>query len=105
MKTSYFYLIVLLLSFQTAFSQSVPQKINYQAVARDQNGTPMANTPIKLRFSIYEGNANGPLVFQETHLTNTNQMGLFSLHIGEGTPVSGSLATIQWGQQAHFLEV
>jgi len=40
----------------------VPQKINYQAVARNSAGALIANTNIAVRISIHDGSATGTTV-------------------------------------------
>lgn len=82
-----------------------PQGINFQAVARDASGIPMASVPITVRFSVQNG--GGTTVYQETHATNTDIYGLFDVVVGTGTPVSGNFGTINWGASQHqvFIEV
>ena len=101
------YLAFLLLVFtvQLTEAQTVPQGINYQAVARDNNGSELANQTIDVRFSVRQTSASGTIVYQETHQTTTNQFGLFSLVIGQGAPVQGTFSGIGWGADAHFLQV
>ncbi len=90
-------------------SQSVPQGINYQAIALDINGNPINNSPINIRIGIYSGSAAGTLEWQETHSVITNQFGLFILIIGQGvTTGAGSQANfnlINWGSTSKYLKV
>ncbi len=72
-----------------------PQAIPYQAVARDINGNVVANQPISLRLTIIDSNIN-LIDYQETHAVTTNSLGLFTLNIGQGIPVFGVLANIDW---------
>lgn len=88
----------------TIFAQS-PQKINYQAVARDAAGKPLASKAITLRYSIHDGSPTGTVVYRETHNTGTNQFGLFTAPIGDGTVVSGSMAAINWASGDKYLQV
>ncbi|UYQ93672.1 hypothetical protein MKQ68_00970 [Chitinophaga horti] len=99
------YLFCLLLAAQYAHAQSGLTGTNYQAVARNANGTVYANQAIQVRFSVLGGAANGPVQYQETHNANTNQLGLFSLQIGRGTPVSGTYAAVPWANANQFLKV
>ena len=88
------------------FAQSVPQGVNYQAVARDSAGAELANDTLIVQFSILEGTA---ISWQETHVVNTNDFGLFTAIIGQGTSTSaGSSVTfdvVDWGAAAHSLKV
>ena len=82
------------------FAQNVPQGINYQAVARDAAGSELANDTLIVQFSVLEGAA---ISWQETHAVNTNDFGLFTAIIGQGTSTSnGNSSTfdlVDWGLQ------
>lgn len=85
------------------FSQT-PQLINYQAVARDGSGN-IVTTAIGIKFQIYQGTVGGTLVYEETHTATPSSAGIFTVHIGGGSPVSGTFNTITWGSNAYFLQV
>ncbi|CAG5079525.1 hypothetical protein CRYO30217_00966 [Parvicella tangerina] len=90
----------------SAFSaQSVPQKINYQAVARDGSGELITNSSVSVDISILSGSSTGTVVYEETHAVTTNNYGLFYFKIGEGSVISGSMTGISWGSADHFLNV
>jgi hypothetical protein len=82
--------------FLSAAKAQVPQALNYQAVARTSLGLIIPDQSVGVRFSILEGSATGVLLYQETALTNTNSFGLFTLAVGNGTPVFGSFPAINW---------
>ena len=92
------------LSLGTLHAQ-VPEAVNYQGVARDASGSPLTNQAIGLQISIRSGGAAGPVEYQETHSVTTNNLGLFTLMIGQGTTVSGTFSAINWGGNSHFVEV
>jgi hypothetical protein len=83
----------------------VPQGIPYQAAARGANGQPLVNTNVIIRFSIIDSIATGTTVYQETHSATTNTVGLFSVNVGLGTPVTGTFAGINWGKNFKFMKV
>jgi len=87
-----------------AYAQS-PSTIPYQAVARNSSGNLLQNQAVSVRFSIRNGSAGGTVVYQETHSASTNNLGLFTLNIGQGTPVSGTFASINWGGGSKFAQV
>ncbi|MDG1718790.1 MAG: glycine rich domain-containing protein [Flavobacteriales bacterium] len=101
-------LILLCLPF-IGFAQSVPQGINYQAVARDTNGDVLMNQALTIQFSVISDIATSAISWQETHTVTTNDYGLFTSIIGGGTTTSvGSSLTfdvIDWGSSNHFLKV
>ncbi|MEZ4775833.1 MAG: tail fiber domain-containing protein [Bacteroidia bacterium] len=91
----------LLLALQTLVQAQAPQGISYQAIARD-GASVLNGQTIDVRFTILQG---GNQVYQETNSALTNSYGLFTLNIGEGLPVAGSFANINWGLGNYFLRV
>ena len=83
-----------------AFGQT-PQQIPYQAVARSSAGNLIANQTIAVRFTIHDGTAAGPAVFQELQHATTNEFGLFTINIGS----ISSLSAVSWGSGAKFMQV
>ncbi|MDX1908668.1 MAG: hypothetical protein SF053_16650, partial [Bacteroidia bacterium] len=100
-KLIYFWLIMLAALHATAQTRG----ISYQAVARNASGTLLSNQTINLTLRIRETSAAGTLVYEETHSPITNDYGLFTVVIGNGTVVSGSFDGIAWADDLHFLEV
>ena len=91
-------------AFHLAFSQ-VPEGINYQAIARDFEGKPLTDAAISIQFTILNGGSSGTAEYVETHLATTNQLGLFTLVIGDGLPVQGNFNSIDWAAGNKWLEV
>ena len=97
--------LVSILFCAITFAQSIPQGINYQAVARDLAGNILINHALTVRFSILEGTATS---WKETHQDTTNSYGLFTAIIGKGANTGGSSATfddVDWGAASHSLKV
>ncbi len=86
------------------FAQA-PEAFNYQGVARDAGGDALANTSVGVQFQLHQGTAVGTVVYSETHSPTTNELGLFSVAIGNGTPGTGTFAAIDWSAGPYFLEV
>ncbi|KAM3091644.1 hypothetical protein ACKFKF_32830 [Phormidesmis sp. 146-12] len=99
-----FLFLFVLFSNSIVFSQA-PQALNYQAVARKADGSILPSQAVGVRFSILEGGASGPVVYQESHQTATNNFGLFTLSIGKGNVITGVFAGIPWGAGSKFLKV
>src|SRR5882757_34311 len=99
------FLFAFLLCTVTVFAQ-VPNKFNYQAVARNAVGQAIANTAINLRITARSGSA-GPVLYTETRKVTTNSMGLFSVVIGSAgaTSVTGSIAAVDWSVGNIYLGV
>lgn len=78
-----------------------PAQINYQGVARNAAGTPIANQAIGLRFTIQDSLGN--VYYKESATANTNAFGLFTSAIGVGTPITNTMAMVPWiGAKAHL---
>lgn len=86
-------------------SAQAPQGFNYQAIARDANGAVAANQAVSFRLSLRQGSANGNLVYKETRTANTNQFGLVSFEIGQGTVVVGNFNLINWALSPYYLQI
>lgn len=103
----------LLLTLSIIFSLSVfvlgqtvvPQGMNYQAVARDAVGQVMANQDISMKISLLAGSADGKTVYTEYHQVTTNNIGLFSLTIGEGKTSKKTFAEVPWSSTEVWLDI
>tara|TARA_B100000989_G_scaffold207592_1_gene157320 strand:- start:2296 stop:3945 length:1650 start_codon:yes stop_codon:yes gene_type:complete len=108
MKKILLVLIAISLSI-IAFPQSVPQGINYQAVARDSSGKELINKALNVKLSVISGTSTGNISWQETHSVTTNDYGLFTVVIGNGASTGlGSSSTfdlVDWGFGNHFLKI
>ena len=103
MKKSLLFLFVLMLSAVALFAQA-PQKMSYQAVVRNANNTLVTNQNVSAKISILQGSINGTPVYVETHYATTNINGLLTIEVGNGTVVSGSMATVNWANGPFFLK-
>ncbi len=98
-------LLIIALFFSTLIIYGqAPQRIDFQAMARDGSGNPMMNQNIAVKITVKEG---ATTVYAERHTLTTDEYGLFTLSIGEGAPISGSFAAIDWslGNQRVKVEV
>ena len=92
-----------------SFAQSVPQGLNYQAIARDASGDVFMNQALTIQFSVISDITILTVSWQETHTVTTNDYGLFTAIIGQGTSTSGGSSStfdlVDWGAAAHSLKV
>lgn len=95
--------LALILASTLTFSQS-PQKINYQAIARDGSGN-IVTTLIGIKFEIIQGSPGGTVVFAETNSTMPSSAGIFTTHIGSGSALIGTFTSINWANSPHFIRV
>jgi len=102
-KTIYFLFIIVLLSAKVA--AQAPLSFNYQGVALTNAGTAVVNKNISLQISLVESTQTGTVKYRETHTTTTDAFGQFSINIGKGQVVTGSMSNLQWNQYPYYLKV
>ena len=107
MKTLYQILLITasVLFFKFSFAQTTPPLlINYQAVAHDNSGNTLSNQSVDLIIKILDG--SGATVWSEEHNSiNTNDYGLISLLIGNGTNQTASFSSINWSAGTYSLKI
>ncbi|MBS1741728.1 MAG: hypothetical protein JST81_01730 [Bacteroidetes bacterium] len=103
-KNLFIFMIAFASICRFAFAQA-PNAIPYQGVARNASGALLSSQPISLRLSIRNGSANGSVVYSETQNPTTTALGLFSVNIGQGVPVSGTLSAVDWSNGNKYLQV
>lgn len=101
---------LILVAFTLSFSHiylygQAPNKLNYQAIVRDNNGEILADQNVRFRISMLKGNTTGTEVYRETHITTTNQFGLVTFEIGNGTIENGNFSTIEWANDIYFVKI
>jgi uncharacterized protein (TIGR02145 family) len=96
--------LFLVLSGACLFAQ-VPQSFKYQTVVRDAGGVILSGQDVSFRMSILQGSSSGTAVYVETFSVQTNQFGLATFNIGQGTYVSGNFATIDWSTGLYWVKV
>jgi uncharacterized protein (TIGR02145 family) len=104
MKIKAFLSLFLSFSFYLLSSQ-VPLGFNYQAIIRNAAGQPVVTQTVSLRFTIYKTSPTGTNVYSEKHSPTTNEFGLVTLAIGNGTNKTGVFTAIDWGSDSYFLNV
>lgn len=106
MKTVNKYILTLLVMLMSVgLMAQAPQGFAYQAVATDAQGNVMTNELIYLKANIIEGSSDSEIAYSEYHAVTTSESGLFTLAIGQGTPLINTLQSVKWGRAAHFIEV
>jgi hypothetical protein len=101
-----FLLTILSFGILVSFAQHVPQGMKYQAVARDLNGNVIANQQISLKINLVtEQGSSSTIYYSEIHKVTTNQLGLFTLTIGEGDVEKGSFSSIPWSTEDIWMQV
>ncbi|MFK8161336.1 MAG: tail fiber domain-containing protein [Lewinella sp.] len=82
-----------------------PSGFRFQAVARDASNDVMATDNIAVRVSLLRGGPSGAVGYSERHEVTTTDLGVFDLHIGNGSALSGDINTLDWGTDNYFLKI
>lgn len=106
MKKHFTLLLTAMLCSLLAIAQ-VPQGVNFQGIARDNNGLALAQgTIIGLRLSVLQGSATGNAVYSEEFpLVTLERGGIFNVVLGKGTPITGLFSGINWQGGSKFMRV
>ena len=99
-KSLYIYFIFYCIQI---YSQS-PEKFTYQSIVRGSDGAVLTSAVIGFRLTILQDSSTGSSVYSETHTGDTNQNGLVTLIIGDGTS-SDNFSSIDWSTGQYFLKV
>ncbi len=105
MKKASLLLTFLLLATLSMVAQNVPAGMKYQAVARDANGEVLALKSVGLEIQLLAGGPDGKTAFSEVHQITTNNLGLFTITIGEGKNKSGILGEVPWSEYEIWMNV
>jgi len=68
----------------------MPQKMNYQVMLTDNSDQPLADQAVTLVFRIYNSDIGGVMLWNETHVTATNSIGVVSVVLGTTTPLQAN---------------
>lgn len=106
LKTKAVLILTLIAISFSAFAQA-PNLLNYQGVARNSVGNPIANQKMNLRLSVHNLSATGTIVYMETREITTNLGGLFSVQVGSAgtTSTTGTIGGISWLSGDKYLQV
>ena len=97
-------LFLSLLLFSISLFAQAPQKMSYQSVVRTPEGKLVKKSSVKVRISLLKGSEDGTRVYGEIHYKMTNDNGLVSLKIGEGTQQMGQFSAIDWSKGPYFIK-
>jgi len=103
MNKNSLFTFLLVLSATMLSGQSIPMGMNYQAIARDAQGEFIKNQSIDIRISLEE--EEGAAFFTEVHQVKTDELGGFTLVIGQGKPTLGQFAGVPWSKGVVWMDV
>lgn len=92
------------LLFTTLNTQAqAPDSFSYQSVVYNTSGELVTNQTISLQISIIKDSELGDVVYQEIHHPVTNNNGMISILVGEGSS-SGNLADVDWSLSTYHIK-
>lgn len=97
-------LLVQTLALTEAMAQ-VPQLFNYQGIARDNKGNPLQSQSLSLKISVLATADATVSDYDERHSVKTNEFGLYTLQIGNGTPLLGDMKSVKWETGNKYIRV
>src|ERR1051325_9286137 len=101
MKPKLFISVMLLAAIHSL--AQVPQGFTYQSIVRDGTGNPVINNAsLPVRFKIFRGVDS---IYVETQTASTNEFGVLTRTVGQGTAVLGTFSTINWSTGTYSLKV
>jgi len=71
-------------------ASAMPQKINYQGILQDPDGTPITTTT-SVEFRIYDAGIGGTRLWMETQSVTPDVAGRFNVHLGRSIPIPDSV--------------
>ncbi len=107
-KISFVFVLMVTLLQSQLLAQAPSNGINFQAVARDQYSNPAKDRKIFVQSSIIQSTVTGIKVLIEDHETNTDGSGVFSISVGQGKRIGGTvtgLNGIDWAQGPYYLNL
>ncbi|MDY6800096.1 MAG: hypothetical protein SVU94_02610 [Bacteroidota bacterium] len=96
MTKSTLILISMLMVYSRGLFSQVPNAFKYQAVIRNADGEIISGQEVSIKISIHNENPTGDVAYSEEHSVITNDIGMVSLNIGEGSFISGNFQSIPW---------
>jgi hypothetical protein len=100
-----FLLIFIFFTTLHAYSQT---GIFFQAIARDNNANTAKDRKLYVQTNIIQSTTTGTIVLTEEHQTFTDAFGIFSIMVGSGKRVGGTvtgLSTIDWAKDPYYLNI
>jgi hypothetical protein len=99
MKNKLLVVVIFLLGYSSVYAQS--KGINFQSIVVDASGTIEVSQEVDFKFDFYYNSDLSTIIYSETQSKTTNNKGLVSLVIGDGTKLSSGaeLADLDWSEE------
>lgn len=86
-------------------TSSFPSGFNFQAILRSSTGDAISTKSINLKISIASDVLGSTILYSEIHSKTTTSLGAVSIVVGQGSPVIGTFASIDWASGTRYLKV
>jgi len=99
--------LILLLAATTCLAQA-PPGFSFQSVLKDNHGGLGRGVNAYVKCQVMKGDPNGKVIYEEVHTIKTNNDGVYTIIIGQGTKVSGdaqSLYGVDWGKGSFYFNI
>ncbi|MFW5879478.1 MAG: hypothetical protein ACOCUV_01505 [bacterium] len=96
--------ILVAVSLTVSVLAQAPGKMSYQAVVRNSSNTLITNQQVGMQISILQISASGTAVYVERQTPTSNDNGLVSIEIGDGTVLSGDFTAIDWANGPYYIK-
>ena len=96
----YLLIIAMLISSVVIMAQA-PQSMNFQALVRNASNELVTNQQVTIEVSVV--NSSNDEVYKEQQSVMTNENGVATMVIGEGTPLIGAFSEIVWSADSYKL--
>lgn len=83
----------------SAFGQNASLGMQYQAVARDDDGKALSDQMLEIKVEMMSIEAQENVWYAEYHTMKSNEFGLINLTIGQGETEKGVFSEIPWSEQ------
>ncbi len=103
MKKILLSLLTIILLSQSGISQT-SKSFKYQAIMRNTDGEVMVQQVASVKIGILLNNETGDLIYEEEHEVTTNNFGLFTLNISNGSVNIGTFSEIDWANHSYYLK-
>ncbi|MCP4177186.1 MAG: PKD domain-containing protein [bacterium] len=102
MKRKISLLIVSLLLSTVSLMAQTPELFHYQAVLRNAKGKLYNKKNVDVKVEILEDDADGFVVFTETHNVTTSPKGYVNIQVGS---IEGGFLALDWGDHTYFIRI
>ncbi|GET30383.1 hypothetical protein [Prolixibacter sp. SD074] len=96
-------ILILFLTIPFLGTAQSTQRLSFNAILQNDNGTVPENQSIKLDVQLVSAVNHSQVIYEETQTETTNNTGYLSASIGNGTVKTGNFDQIDWSKSSGYL--